>query len=131
MENMEREKKSGECQGEVEECQGEVAGCRDYYLWVDDCKNPEEEFLCKGKLVCWAKDVDQAIFYVKHNGIPKIMFLDYDLGESCVMKFLRWMKMIRVPCDFDYKIISWNPCGCKEIIAFMADWKNNTKGFDK
>lgn len=118
MENMERVKISGEYQGEE-------AGCSDYYLWVDDCKNPAEEVLCEGKLVCWAKDIDQAIFYVKHNGIPKIMFLDYNLGSRSVMTFLRWMKRTRVSCNFDYKVISWDLNGCKEIISFMTDWKNN------
>lgn len=103
-------------------------------LWLDDVRNPEifaerlyhREFTC----LLWARDTEQACYFVKTFGLPDFMALDHDLGLSysgrgqTSMKFLRWLSRYSDDCP-EYGIHSDNPEGAKNIESFMRSWKRS------
>jgi hypothetical protein len=99
----------------------------EYILWIDDIKNPRYMTLHKSiftgnEIVVWARDIEQAQFYVLMYGLPQEMYLDHDLGEvDTIMSFLKWLKD---QCDWPppYQIISANPIGAQNIQSFMDSW---------
>jgi hypothetical protein len=99
-----------------------------YILWIDDIRTPTFPF--STSLVFWAKDVEQAKFYVACHGFPAFMILDHDLGESTVMQFLEWLKDLHPVPDrlIAYDVISANPVGRARISAFMDSWRHEVVG---
>jgi hypothetical protein len=104
-----------------------------------------------GCVIIWAKDIEMAKFYIEHfDCLPRFMYLDHDLGECnecnnagrigpCVcpycagsggittMEFLHWLSD---RFDFHHEmppkhsVISANPVGRANIVAFMNSWHN-------
>jgi hypothetical protein len=98
-----------------------------YNLWIDDMRNPRHT-LNKADAVpiLWARDVEQAQYYIRELGMQGVMYLDHDLGEcSTVMEFLRWLASECYKPEFDYRIISANPDGSKNIESFINSWKRS------
>lgn len=73
------------------------------------------------QVACSAKE---AIDLVKIKGLPLIMDLDHDLGDSDAMQFLRAIE-VEFPESLppDYLVHSRNPSGVASIHAFMHSWK--------
>lgn len=60
----------------------------------------------------------------RQRGLPTVMSLDHDLGESeTVMEFLRWLADVaydRGPPGF--LVHSANPVGRDNIVAYLDSW---------
>lgn len=113
-------------------------------LWLDDLRNPytsEKRSLHPiGKTFVWARDVEQAIYFVKAFGPPDYMALDHDLGldeentriqnslvyKESGMDFLKWLEEHmdgrRPP---DAIVHSDNPEGKKNMEAFIRSWSRS------
>lgn len=96
-----------------------------YSLWIADKRNPDQQVEPpRDALLLWARDGEQAKFYVRRHGVPHTLYLDHDLGENeTVMEFLRWLERLGYDPTFDYVVISANPDGRKAIISFIDSWK--------
>jgi len=109
----------------------------DYKLFLDDERNPEylTESGCweledvKDFIVC--RSTEEAKAYVQANGMPEYMALDHDLGGmDTTMIFLHWLAesywdgQSPIPV---YGVHSSNPCGTKNIIAYMESWRKSCK----
>lgn len=119
-----------------------------WVLFLDDTRHPMDaitgeqlqRYHSDGHVVLWAKNIEQAKWYVENYDLPVFMHLDHDLGmsggeegpkwsphrEITTMDFLNWlhydMNLIRqYPC-LGYMIHSANPEGQKSIMAFMSSW---------
>lgn len=97
----------------------------DYELWIDDLKIPRVPNV--DYLVCWARDIDQAVYYIETFGMPSKLYLDHDLGDhATIMIFLKWLEpQYEEPPP--YEVISNNPVGRENIIAFMESWKRSAQ----
>jgi Tol biopolymer transport system component len=99
-----------------------------YNLWIDDVRNPDQTSFEKlnDAPIIWARDVEQAKYYIRLLGMPCVMYLDHDLGElSTVMPFLSWLDNLGYDPDFTYLVISANPDGAKNIKSFINSWKRS------
>ena len=101
-----------------------------YGLWIDDRRNPDQHNRPPHDAVLlWARDVEQAKFYVRRHGMPETMYLDHDLGLDSngavvtVMEFLRWLADLGLEPVFNYRVISQNPDGAKSIVSFLESWR--------
>lgn len=94
-----------------------------YSLWIDDRRNPRH-YLNKetGGILLWARDGEQAAFYISRHGLPVHLYIDFDLGDRNVIPLLHWMSKEYPRAKLDYTIISSNPDGRKDIAAFMKAW---------
>jgi hypothetical protein len=74
----------------------------------------------------WARDVEQAQYYVLNYGPPRKMYLDHDLGnDETVMDFLKWLERSGYDPTFSYCVISDNPDGRRAIVSFIESWKRS------
>ena len=98
-----------------------------YNLWIDDLRNPDRSLPEQSDAVLlWARDVEQAKYYVINYGLPIKMYLDYDLGAyETVMDFLKWLERSGYDPTFSYCVISDNPNGAKAIVSFIESWKRS------
>lgn len=115
-----------------------------WILFLDDIRHPMDaitgeqlqRYHSDGHVILWAKNIEQAKWYVENYDLPAYMHLDHDLGWGIknnhisgmitVMDFLNWlhydMNLIRqYPCP-GYMIHSADPEGQKSIMAFMSSW---------
>ncbi len=111
-------------------------------LWLDDLRNPHSSE--KRNLhpihhkYIWARDVEQAVYFVKLLGIPEYMALDHDLGldedetrsknsivyKETGMKFLMWLEeYMNNSAPPKWKVHSDNPAGAKNMESFMKSWE--------
>ena len=108
-----------------------------YKLFLDDERDPDyltdhgswPEEDVKDFVVL--RSTEQAKEYVKANGMPEYMALDHDLGGAdTTMVFLNWLAHEHwdgkspVP---GWSVHSSNPCGVKNIIAFMRTWEDSVE----
>tara|TARA_R100000656_G_scaffold104176_3_gene76329 strand:+ start:4266 stop:4694 length:429 start_codon:yes stop_codon:yes gene_type:complete len=108
-------------------------------LWLDDIRNPSVYFDALGYTmieevkdlpVLWARDVEQAVYFVKSFGTPQFMCLDHDLGVPAYSntpekstKFLGWLaNYVNLVKPIPYRTHSDNPEGCKSVVAFLESW---------
>lgn len=117
-------------------------------LWLDDLRNPhtspKRNLHPLGLKYIWARDVEQAQYFVVCLGIPEYMALDHDLGvntektiESNIvtytetgMQFLIWLEsFMRTETQGEalcsppkWKIHSDNPEGSKNMESFLRSW---------
>lgn len=109
----------------------------DYVLFLDDVRHPEymiyddlaRHFEDRGLAIIWANTVNMARYYIELYGLPKIAYLDHDLGEETAMHLLNWLRDETDLCQknppFQYVIHSANPVGRANILSFMESWKNS------
>jgi hypothetical protein len=99
-----------------------------YNLWIDDLRNPDWTPHGSSKTtLLWARDVEQAQYYVLNYGLPLKMYLDHDLGnDETVMDFLKWLEQSGRDPTFSYYVISANPDGARAIVSFIESWKRST-----
>jgi len=102
-------------------------------LYIDDIRNPktDNEWIV-------LRTSEEAINFVKKNGIPHEVSLDHDLGgDDTIMIFLKWLVEYDmdndgkiIPLDFKWIVHSANPVGTKNIdgllIGYM-DFKAKSK----
>lgn len=76
-----------------------------------------------------ARSSEEAIAMVKANGMPEMMSLDHDLGETDTsFVFLHWLSRefwdgkSFVP---GYRVHSANPVGAANLRAFMDSWRRS------
>ena len=91
-------------------------------LYIDDIRNPPN-------LTEWivVRSSEQAINYVKENGMPNFASFDHDLGgDDTSMVFLKWLidydmdnKGQIIPSDFSWTIHSANPVGKDNIDSLL------------
>lgn len=75
-----------------------------------------------------ACSAQEAIYLAKSQGLPSIMDLDHDLGDSDTMQFLRAIEVeFSESLPPDYLVHSCNPSGVASIHAFMYSWKLSRK----
>ena len=127
---------------------------KDWVLFLDDIRMPHvhlsgdtlSRWQDDGCVIIWAKDIEMAKFYIEHfDCLPRFMYLDHDLGmnkrvwdnsNDCLeshleaetsMDFLHWLSD---RFDFHHEmpprftVISANPVGRANIVAFMNSWHN-------
>ena len=112
-----------------------------WYLWLDDLRNPhssEKRFLHPlTNSFIWARDIEQAIYFVKTLGIPEYMALDHDLGINEIetreknsivyketgMQFLKWLEENMVGPPPKWCVHSDNPEGKKNMESFLKSWE--------
>jgi hypothetical protein len=96
-----------------------------YGLWIDDTKNPKYISHPTPKPDCilvWARDYEQACYYVLTYGLPTHLYLDYNIGcDGDIMLLLAWLAK-SFPKPPAYTIISNDRWGASEIKAFMQNW---------
>lgn len=89
-------------------------------LFIDDIRNPP------GDDFSVVRSTQEAIEWVKTNGMPTFISFDHDLGgEDTSMIFLHklyefWNETDTIP---EYTVHSANPIGSKNIVSFMESWK--------
>ncbi len=117
-----------------------------WVLFLDDERHPNNVLMEKaiarhhsdGQIILWAKDIQQAKWYVENYGLPDMMYLDHDLGRSVIreqgitiadysttMDFLRWLEREEYIISNEppyWSIHSQNPAGVQNIEAFMNSW---------
>lgn len=90
-------------------------------IFIDDERNPPSDDYVV------VRSTNDAIEYIKNNGMPEFISFDHDLGgEDTTMIFLKrlmneiWDGKSNPP---DYQIHSANPIGKLNIQSFMESWK--------
>lgn len=112
-----------------------------YTLFLDDIRFPEDvpydyRFgLYKNAVIC--RSMDDAVWTVKHRGIPGFISFDHDLsdehygkdtGEKTGYTFAKWFcdyimdNNLQLPTSFNYRVHSMNPVGAKNIDCFMRNF---------
>ena len=111
-----------------------------YRLWIDDealtphmmdFRYPPKDEHLTGEPWVIATSVEEAIENLKERGMPTFLGLDHDLGNGPnVMQFLNWLANTfwdgKMPIP-EYSVHSMNPCGRKNITAFMNSWKTSSE----
>ena len=97
-----------------------------WQLFLDDERYPPDPIKWKDE---WkiARNVDDAMWYIKTYGIPGYMSLDHDLGSRKMngMDFCKtlWNYImdndIRIPSGFRYYVHSQNPVGAENMNSYM------------
>lgn len=95
-------------------------------LYLDDIRNPKSE----GFIV--VRSVEDAISFVKENGIPNYISFDHDLGDNVPSgyDFAKWLVEesldgnLNFPEDFDFNVHSANPVGAKNIQSILENYLN-------
>ena len=102
-------------------------------MYLDDIRNP------KTTDMDWVilRSSDEAIAYVKENGMPSFASFDHDLsGDDTTMIFLKWLieydldndgKII--PVDFSWNTHSSNPPGVKNIDGLLTSYMKTKEIF--
>jgi len=98
-------------------------------LYLDDTRRPKSYFdVIVGSY-------EEAVRYVKKNGIPKFISFDYDLGcdeNGIIVKsgydFAKWLvemdieNKYKFPKEFDFNVHSANPIGKNKIEAILNNY---------
>ncbi len=103
------------------------------YLYIDDLRTPQTN-----KPWVILRSSQEAIEYVKKNGMTEFVSLDHDLGgDDTIMIFLKWLidydldnngKII--PHNFDFNVHSANNVGTQNIESLLRSYlkfKNSKK----
>lgn len=100
-------------------------------MYLDDIRNPVHEY---DVIVI---SYDEAVDFVKNNGIPSYISFDHDLGcddFGIVLKsgydFAKWLVeqsldgVLEFPSDFTFDVHSANPIGRNNINAILNNYLN-------
>ena len=109
-----------------------------YTLFLDDIRFPEDVKYAYGRyqnvIIC--RSFDDAVWTVKHHGIPHFISFDHDLadalyilgdGEKTGYTFAKWFcdwvtdNCIDLPARFDFHVHSMNPVGAENIRSYMRN----------
>lgn len=99
-----------------------------YKLFLDDERYPPASGHDDWKI---ARNMHDAVWYVKTYGLPYYISFDHDLGNQfnlSGMDFTRWFcdhildNSLDLPDDFTYYVHSQNPVGAKNIDSYMANF---------
>jgi hypothetical protein len=92
-----------------------------YKMFIDDKRFPVDD--------SWVivRSSEEAIQYVKDNGMPIYISFDHDLGgDDTAIKFIWWMidsfidEEINISHDFNFYVHSQNPIGAENIRKLMT-----------
>ena len=102
-------------------------------MYLDDIRNP------KTTDMDWVilRSSDEAIEYVKQNGLPSMASLDHDLGgEDTSMVFIKWLieydldnDGVIIPADFSWHVHSANPVGVDNINGLLNSYMKTKEIF--
>lgn len=98
-------------------------------LYLDDLRDlPDESYIL-------ARSYEEAILYVKHNGIPPFISFDHDLGVDEDEKllptgfdFAKWLvemdmdNIYKFPENFSFYVHSANPVGKANIESYLSNY---------
>lgn len=105
-------------------------------LFLDDIRHPNDD-------MSWrlARNYNDAVWYIRHYGIPIAMSLDHDLGEHEYglvsvnqrpkengMDFVKWFCQyvmegtIRRPKHFEFYVHSQNPVGKVNMMSYFSNF---------
>ena len=98
-------------------------------LYLDDVRDlPDESFLL-------ARSYEQAVLFVKENGIPPFISFDHDLGVDENEKllptgfdFAKWLvemdmdNIYKFPENFSFNVHSANPVGKANIEGYLNNY---------
>ena len=94
-------------------------------MYLDDIRNPKTN---KDWVIL--RNSEEAINYVKQNGMSSFASFDHDLGgDDTAMIFIKWLidydlendgKII--PADFQWNVHSANPVGVKNIDGILKSY---------
>lgn len=93
-------------------------------MFLDDCRNPSIENF---DIIC--RSYNEAIKYVKENGIPDYISFDHDLGtDETGYDFAKWLvnsdieNMYIFPDGFSFNVHSANPIGKRNIESLLNSY---------
>lgn len=100
-------------------------------LYLDDVRDlPDESFLL-------ARSYEEAVLFVKENGIPPFISFDHDLGVDENEKllptgfdFAKWLvemdmdNIYKFPENFSFNVHSANPVGKANIEGYLNNYLN-------
>lgn len=103
-------------------------------LYLDDLRTPvDESFVI-------VRSFDEAVRFVRLNGVPEFISFDHDLGADkngwplpTGYDFAKWLvnsdldRAIRIPQNFSFKVHSQNPVGAKNIEALLNNYLAHKK----
>lgn len=81
-----------------------------------------------------ARSSQEAIDYMRANGIPSFISFDHDLGGNDIaMKVVRWMIDYvldggDIPSDFEFEVHSANPVGAENIRRTLSRFLRHLRG---
>ncbi len=101
-------------------------------LYLDDIRElPNDSWIL-------VRSYDEALEYVKTNGIPNFISFDHDLGVDKYdnllptgYDFVKWLvdmdmdNIYKFPEDFDFYVHSANPVGKKNIETYLNNYFKN------
>ena len=104
-------------------------------LYLDDVRDlPDESFLL-------ARSYEEAVLFVKENGIPPFISFDHDLGVDenndllpTGFDFAKWLvemdmdNIYKFPENFSFNVHSANPVGKANIEGYLKNYLNFNKG---
>ncbi|MGH2308113.1 cyclic-phosphate processing receiver domain-containing protein [Aliarcobacter sp. ERUVET-8] len=104
-------------------------------LYLDDVRDlPDESFDL-------ARSYEEAVLFVKENGIPPFISFDHDLGVDENEKllptgfdFAKWLvemdmdNIYKFPENFSFHVHSANPVGKGNIESYLNNYLNFNKG---
>jgi len=106
----------------------------EWKLWLDDLRSPAA-FAPHETDYVWARDIEQAQYFVRMWGVPTFMALDHDLGRPAylthdeppedVMEFLKWLAAKYPDSCPAHNCHSANPQGVNNVNSFMHSWKRS------
>lgn len=93
------------------------------WMFLDDLRNPttNDDWIV-------LRSSQEAIDYVKQNGMTEFASFDHDLGgEDTTMVFLRWLIDYDldhevIPKNFSWKVHSANPVGSANIHSLISSY---------
>ena len=110
-----------------------------YVLFLDDIRFPQDVKYDYGSysnvIIC--RSMDDAIWCVKHRGLPDFISFDHDLadihyivgdGEKTGYSFAKWFcdylmdNNLTLSDNFNYYVHSMNPVGAKNIYHYMENF---------
>jgi hypothetical protein len=115
-----------------------------WYLFLDDIRTVDQVGVSYPieDLLIIARNMDDAIFFVRRYGIPQVIHFDHDLAEEHYVKgqgdktgfdFAKWIcdhildNNLDFPTDFCYTVHSMNPVGKEKIIGYMNSFMKHLK----
>ncbi|WP_157279214.1 cyclic-phosphate processing receiver domain-containing protein [Aliarcobacter butzleri] len=100
-----------------------------YTMFLDDIRTPKEKF------DVITRSYDEAVNFVKENGIPNFISFDHDLGcddKGNILKsgydFAKWLveqslnEVLEFPKDFTFQVHSANPIGRNNINSILNNY---------
>lgn len=100
-----------------------------YRIFLDDIRDPEKYYPNQNIVLC--RSYEEAVAFVKLNGLPEFVSFDHDLGDVhseqeetgyTFAKFLiDYMIENNISTEFDYIIHSSNPVGYQNIDCYLKN----------